>query len=117
MLYIIRDIIFILLSIIGIADITHRLILWFLKSDGDENIWLIMPITKDTENAEQLIRSTIARAEYCGKGKWKKILCCISNDVTEENIEICKKLALDFPILEINFGKLNCTDTHTVVKL
>lgn len=101
MQYIIRDVIFILLAIVGIADIAKIILLWLLKSDGDKNVVVVVPLTAQTDNAEQLLRCTMARTEYCGKGRWKKIVCVVDDSVNDESKEICRRLSHDYPIITV----------------
>ena len=94
----------------GIADITRTVIIWIMSCHDDKNVIIVIPIYSNTENAEQLIRSTIAKADYFGKGKWRKIVC-LDCGATKEAVDIIKKLSADYDSLEIqsktNFGNIS----------
>lgn len=100
MFYIIRDIVFILLLIIGLIDVVKTIILFFLNSKQDKNTIIIVPLTKNDENIEQILRSTATKVKFIGKNTWQNIVC-IDYGINEENKKICEKMCNDFPFMKI----------------
>lgn len=99
MLYIIRDIIFAILTIIGLVEIIRMIILWFLHSPKEKSAILIIPIKEKTENIEQILRSAAAKVNFLGEKYCKKIICldCGADDETKK---ICEKFCKDYTFIE-----------------
>lgn len=99
MLYIVRDIVFILLAIIGIADVARIVILFFLHSKQDKTVALVVPIEEHTEDIEHLLRSTAAKISFMGRNRWEKVIC-LDCGADAETKTICKKICTEFPYME-----------------
>lgn len=52
MLYIIRDIVFIILAIIGLVQIARSVVLFFMRSKKDGDVIMVVPIRGHDEEAE-----------------------------------------------------------------
>ena len=61
MLYIIRDIVFIILAIIGLVQIARSVVLFFMRSKKDGDVIMVVPIRGHDEEAEIVLRHAAAR--------------------------------------------------------
>lgn len=100
MLYIIRDIIFVLLAIIGLAEVASTVIMAFLHSKHDKSVILVIPLKDHMDDIEQLLRSTAAKVRFMGKRRWEKVVC-INCSADRETLDICSKICDEFPFMEI----------------
>ena len=101
MLYIIRDLLFIFFSIIGIIEIVRNIILYLMKTTSDKDVFIVVPIYGHNESAEMLLRHTAVRVKWFGGSRINRILC-IDCNADEETKIICKKICKEYPFMEFN---------------
>lgn len=104
MMYIIRDIIFILLAIVGITEVARIIVFALLKSKNDDIVVLIVPVKNHMEDIEHVLRSTAAKVSFMGKGNFQKVICLDCN-ADKETKEICKKICSEFSFMEFEDKK------------
>lgn len=100
MFYIIRDILFIILAIIGLIDLVRMVALFFLRTESDKNMLFVIPIEGHNEEAEALLRHAAARVKWFGGGRFRKIVC-LDCGMDAETRKICELVCKDYPFLEI----------------
>ena len=100
MFYIIRDILFIILAIIGLIDLVRMVALFFLRTESDKNMLFVIPIEGHNEEAEALLRHAAARIKWFGGGRFRKIVC-LDCGMDAETRKICELVCKDYPFFEI----------------
>ena len=100
MFYIIRDILFIILAIIGLIDLVRMVALFFLRTESDKNMLFVIPIEGHNEEAEALLRHAAARVKWFGGGRFRKIVC-LDCGMDAETRKICELVCKDYPFFEI----------------
>lgn len=103
MLYIIRDILIILLVIIGLVDVVRTVILFFMNYKGKNEIMVIVPIKGHNEEAEIMLRNAATRIRWYGGGCFQKVIC-LDCGMDEETKNVCKNMCSEFPFIEIKNG-------------
>ena len=100
MLYIIRDIVFIILAIIGLVQIARSVVLFFMRSKKDGDVIMVVPIRGHDEEAEIVLRHAAARVKWAGGGRFKKVVCldCRMDDETKK---ICDTVCSDYDFMEL----------------
>ncbi len=99
MLEIIAKIIFVLLSIVGIAEIFRIFMFWLLRSDNHGKLYLIISIHGHDEGAEITLSSAIERLKWI-KGEDKKIIC-LNKGMDEETRKVCGIISAQNPGMEV----------------
>lgn len=100
MLYIIRDVIIIALAVIGLVDLVRMVVLFFMRTKNDKNIFMVVPICGHEECAEILLRHAAARLKWMGGGRINKIIC-LDCEMDEETRKICEKVCEEYEFIEI----------------
>ncbi len=100
MLYIIRDIIFILLAIIGLVQIARTVVLFFMRSKKDKDVIMVVPIYGHDEEAEIVLRHAAAHVKWVSGGRFKKVVC-LDCGMDEETKKICKTVCRDYDFMEM----------------
>ena len=100
MFYIIRDILFIILAIIGLIDLVRMVALFFLRTESDKNMLFVIPIEGHNGEAEALLRHAAARVKWFGGGRFRKIVC-LDCGMDAETRKICELVCKDYPFFEI----------------
>lgn len=91
MLGIFREIIIIILSLIGIIYIFKLIFMFMLRNKGDKGVYVVVPIDDTVECAEQLVRSTAERTMTMGKSRWDRIVC-VDYGINDETSQIIQRL-------------------------
>ncbi len=99
MLYIIRDLMFIFLSIIGIIEIVRAVVLYFMKTKNDNDVFIVVPVYGHNDSVEILLRHTAARVKWFGGTRINKVLCLDCN-TDNETKTICKKICDEYSFME-----------------
>ncbi len=92
------EIIFILLSIAGIVYIWKNFLLFILKNKNDKGIYVIVPISNNCENLEQLVRSAAEKTLLMGNNQWDKVVC-VDYDNNEDSKKIVDRLCKEYSFL------------------
>lgn len=87
MLEIIAKIIFVLLAIVGIADIFRTFIFWLLRTDNHGKLYLVISIHGHDEGAEIILSNGIERLKWIN-GEDKKLIC-LDKGMDEETRKVC----------------------------
>ncbi len=100
MLYIIRDIIFIILAIIGLVQIARSVVLFFMRSKKDGDVIMVVPIHGHDEEAEIVLRHAAARVKWVSGGRFKKVVC-LDCGMDDETKKICDTVCRDYEFMEL----------------
>lgn len=100
MLYIIRDIILIMLAIIGLAEVARVVVLFFMRSKKDKEVILVVPISGHDEEAELVLRHAAARVKWISGGRFRKVVC-LDCGMDEETRKICSLVCSDYHFMEM----------------
>lgn len=100
MLYIIRDIILVLLAIIGLAEVARVIVLFFMRSKKDKDVILVVPISGHDEEAEIVLRHAAARVKWVSGGRFRKVVC-LDCGMDEETKKICSLVCGDYDFMEM----------------
>ena len=87
-----------LLSLIGLANIIKMTILSICRNSDKRSV-LIVPINKNDQNAEEIIRNKAMNMNWSDKKQYVKIYC-IGNNLDEETREICIRICGEYSNVE-----------------
>lgn len=99
MLEIIAKTIFVLLAIVGIAEIFRTILVWMLQSPNHGKLYLIISIHGHDEGAEVILESAIERLKWI-RGEEKKLIC-LDQGMDVETRVICKIISNQNPGVEV----------------
>lgn len=99
MFEIICKIIFVLLAVVGIADIFRILMLWFLRTKKEGKLYLVISIHGHEEESEMILSSAIERLKLI-PGKDKKLIC-LDKGMDEETRKVCGIIHAQTPGMEL----------------
>lgn len=88
----------IIFSVVGIICSCKCFIRFILRNKSDTDVYIIIPIKKNCENAEQLVRSTAERSMLMGKSRWDKIVC-VDYGCNNETRKIIKILCREYSFM------------------
>lgn len=94
----IAEIIFILLSVVGIVYIWKIFLLFILRNKHDKGVYVVIPISDTCECIEQMVRSTAERTLLMGNSKWDRVIC-VDYGSNNETKEIIEKLCEEYSFL------------------
>lgn len=97
------NIIFALLSIIGLVTIVKWIILKILKNSESEAI-IVIPLQGHHENIEYHIRCAVEQSRWYSNNS---CIICLDKGMDSETKEICKKVCERFGIKIINSASYN----------
>ncbi|HEX2986385.1 MAG TPA: hypothetical protein VHO71_06180 [Caproiciproducens sp.] len=95
----IASICFVLLAVVGAADLVRWLAHWLLKSNHDGKIYLVIPVRGHEEKAEMMLSGALEKLS-CLSGNNNKVIC-VDYGMDEETCKVCRILAAQNPGLEI----------------
>ncbi len=99
MLETISTISFVLLAVVGAADLVRFLIYRTLRSKNPGKLYLILTISGHEEGAEVMLTSAIERLKWIS-GEEKKLIC-IDDGMDEETRKVCGIISAQNPGVEI----------------
>ena len=100
MLETIGSILVVLLAVVGAAQICRTLAQLVLRTKGDNNAMMIVPISGHNEEAELLLRSAAARIQW-QQGRQLQQVICLDCGMDEETREVCTRISEDYPFMEV----------------
>lgn len=100
MLQLIATTILVLLAIVGLVEICRVVMLMILRTKGENDVMIIVPICGHNEEAELLLRSAAARAKWLGGQSRQKVIC-LDCGMDEETKEICDLICTDYYFMEV----------------
>ena len=99
MLEILAKIAFVLLAIIGAAEIVRNIIFWMLRPSRPGKLYLVVSLEGHDEGAEMLLESAIERLKWI-RGD-EKMLICLDNGMDEETNVVCRIISNRNPGVEV----------------
>jgi hypothetical protein len=98
-LEIICKVIFVLVAIVGIADIFRVLMFWLLRTKNEGKLYLVISIHGHEEETEFILSSAIERIKFM-PGKDKRLIC-LDKGMDEETRKICGIIRSQNPEVDI----------------
>ncbi len=86
--------------ILGMAEACRLLIFWLLRPHRAKGCAVVMVLKGREEEAEYLLRAAAERLRWMG-GKGPHRLICVDRGMDEETKEICRRMQVEIPFLEI----------------
>ncbi len=99
MLTALRDIIFILLSLLGLVDLFRIIVCRLFKTKSDKNLIILVPVKSNSEDAEILLRSAAAKAMWVYSGAIERVIC-LDCGADEETKRICRRVCDEYSFME-----------------
>ena len=91
----------VVLSAIGITEIIRCLILFFVRVKTKEDYsYIVLPLGKNCEDAEQRIRAAAARVKWSDSGGAQTIIC-LDCGMDEETRTVCERIADDYSMVTV----------------
>ena len=101
MLYIIRDIMFIFFAIVGLIEVIRGIILYLMQTKYDKDVFVVIPIFKNNDSVEMLLRHTAIRVKWLGGSRINRVVC-LDCDTDEETKLICEKICEEYEFMEFD---------------
>jgi hypothetical protein len=99
MLETVSTISFVLLAVVGTADLVRFLFYRMLKSNNMGKLYLVLSIRGHEEGAEVMLTSAIERLKWM-KGEDTKLIC-VDYDMDEETRKVCGIICAQNPGIEV----------------
>ena len=99
MLETVSTISFVLLAVVGAADLVRYLIYHMLNSNNHGKLYLILTMQGHEEGAEIMLTSAIERLKWIA-GEDKKVIC-VDFGMDEETGKICRIISAQNPGVEV----------------
>ena len=99
MFELIMKIVFVLLAVLGIAELFRLLLFWMLRTENPNRFYLSLSVKGHDEEVEIALRSALERVRWMGRGEVQ--LVCIDSGMDEETRRICEVMSEEYP--EIRF--------------
>ncbi|MDP4119625.1 MAG: hypothetical protein Q8876_01005 [Bacillota bacterium] len=100
MIYIILEIILIFFAAFGITELIRMLLFSGLKCKEENSMILLVPIYKECDDVEILLRNAAMRVKWLDNNHIGKIIC-LDLGMNEENRKICETFCNDYHFIEI----------------
>jgi hypothetical protein len=88
------------LVIIGLVEVFRMISFLFLRTKGENDIMIIVPVSGHNEEAELLLRSAAARVKWTG-GMSQQRVVCLDCGMDEETKEVCDTISQDYSFMEV----------------
>lgn len=88
------------LVILGLVELFRMAAFQLLRTKGESDIMIIVPVYGHNEEAELLLRSAAARVKWTG-GMSQQRVVCLDCGMDEETKEICQTISKDYSFMDI----------------
>ncbi len=88
------------LVILGLVELFRMAAFQLLRTKGENDIMIIVPVYGHNEEAELLLRSAAARIKWTG-GMSQQRVVCLDCGMDEETKEICDTISKDYSFMDV----------------
>lgn len=88
------------LVIIGLVEVFRMISFLFLRTKGENDIMIIVPVCGHNEEAELLLRSAAARVKWTGGMSQQKVVC-LDCGMDEETKAVCDTISQDYSFMNV----------------
>ena len=88
-----------ILIVIGLVEVIKMITIFFLRTKGEDNTMIIVPISGHNEEAEFLLRSAAAKVRWIDGFKDKRVIC-MDCGMDDETRDICKRVVESYNFME-----------------
>ncbi len=96
---IVSRIILTVLAVVGLIDLIKTLILFFMKTEKDKEVFIVVPIRKNERYIEIILRQLATRIKWLGGKRITKVVC-LDCQTDEQTKTICRKMCKEYPFMD-----------------